>query len=300
MRSNHSYNFCDLNLVLVVYTKMSVCHFVLNALETSVIMGLSGSMETAAIPTLDASAVAVIQVSVDDMKAVFKYQTDSYDFTDLASTDIKYYVDSEALPALNPANAMLDASDSSGAITSVDISANKQLVAHDFVRYLATKLFNTYHGVDLFNNEVALLQNLRSICSEDAEGNAWKTVRETLAAVGMTADPNGADAIAGLASNGTSSYMTNANSGPENICRVLFEQMTKTAISRFGTSVADSDAMQSIPFEANDSISFKLTINPAEGQNALTGVSEFGGRSYEIRLLLVADPQNTEVDALET
>lgn len=292
MRSKHNYNFCDLNLVLVVYTKMSV-HFVLSTLESDVTMGTSATVQTSSIPSLTVDATAVFHVSLDDMKAVFKFETDSYDFTDLESTDIKYYVDSGAFPLLNPANAMMDAAESLGAIATANIDANKQMVAHDFVRYLAVKLFNTHHGVDLFNNEVNLLKNLREICSDAAEGNTWFDVKAKLAKVGLSGDH------ADITGTDGSKYMTNSNSTDENICRVLLEQMTNSAISRF-SDIAASDAPQSLPFRVDDSISFKLTIHAADGQEELTGVAPLDPRSYEIKFVIVdGTATNTEVAADE-
>jgi hypothetical protein len=65
---------------------------------------------------------------------------------------------------INPSNAMLDKGDSSSPILSVGIPS-KMLVKHDFLRYLALKLFNTAQGVDLFNNESALISNLNTVYS---------------------------------------------------------------------------------------------------------------------------------------
>lgn len=286
LRSNHSYNFCVLNLVLVVYTSKMSVKFVLSTLESAVTMGTLGTMESSTIPALDVSAIAVFQVTVSEMKAVFKYQTDSFDFTDTnekETADIKYSIDESVFPAFNPANAMMDAADSSGAIATADISSNKLLVAHDYVRYLAKKLFNTYHGVDLFNNEKALLDNLRLICGDAEEGQTWKDVMDKLTAVGLNGTHDDIQGTAGA------KYMTNYNTSSENICRVLFNQMVDSAITRFSDHVADSTEFQPLPFEANDSISFKLTISPAPEQELLTGVSVIEPRSYEIRFLIVPD-----------
>jgi len=285
-----------LNLVLVVYTSaMSSVHFVLTTLESSVQMGLEAAVTTSNIDALDVSATAVFQVTVNSMKQLFKYQTDSNDVTDLDSTDIKYFVDSSAWPQLNPANAMLNAPESSNPIASAGIDANKQLVAHDFVRYLALKLFNTHRGVDLFNNEVALLQNIRSICDDSAAGHTLHDLNTKVQKVGLNGDHADIEGPAG------GKYMTNANQTAENICRVMMQQMTGSAIERFSTlETADANDRRSLPFQADDSISFKVTINPADGQEELTGVSAFGGRSYEIRLVIVdGSATNTEVDADE-
>lgn len=264
-------------------------HFVLNAFDSTVQMDLSASIQTSEIPTLDTSAVAVFEVMLNDMKDLFKFQTDSADVTNLDETDIKYYVDETKWPLdFNPVNAMMDAADSSGSIAIDGFEGNKLLVAHDFVRYLASKLFNTFHGVDLFNNEVELLQNLRLICDDSAEGHTAFDIKAALEKVGMNG--NHADIKGGIGS----SYMTNENNTSENICRVLLEQMTKTAIDRFAT-ISDSLDPQSLPFLVGDSISFKLIVSAAEGQEELTGVDAIAPRSYEIRLNIVEAPANTEV-----
>ena len=301
MCSEYSYNFCILNLVLVVYTQMSIIpiQFILSALESSVQMDLSGSiLATAPIP-IDASAVAVYQVSVADMRALFQFQTDSYDVTDLDATDIKYYVNPGSFPAFNPVNSMMDATDSSGAIAlttagGANLASDKMLVAHDFVRYLAQQLFNTYLGVDLFNNEVALLNSLRSICDDSAATHTWFDIKTSLDLVGVSGTHADIDGSAGQ------KYMTNSNNTAENLCRVLFEQMTSTDIARFAT-VVGQDTPQDLPFHEGDSISFKLNISPADGQEALTGLaSAINARSYEIRMELFDTPVNTTVAGDET
>jgi hypothetical protein len=275
---------------------MPAVDFVLTELESSVQMGVAATVQTSVIPELDVSATAVFQVSLDDMKAVFKYQTDSNDLTNLDEADIKYYVDPASWPDLNPANGMMDAPESVNPIATANstgnLDANKMLVAHDFERYLALKLFNTHYGVDLFNNELELLNNLRLICDDSAEGHTWFDVKAKLNKVGLSgdhADIQGADGA---------KYMTNANSSAENLCRVLLEQMTNSAITRFA-EIQATDAPQSLPFEVDDSISFKLIIAPAEGQEELTGVEAFAPRSYRILLKIVASPVNTEVAADE-
>ena len=277
---------------------MAPIQFILTDLESSVVMGVDATVQTSGeFPVLDTSATAVFQVSVDDMKAVFKYQTDSNDVTNAAGDDIKYYVYNELFPDFNSADAMMDNTNSKTPIATSSptgpLEANKMLVCHDFVRYLAERLFNTHLGVDLFNNEVELLTNLRSICGDGAEGKTLFDIKAKLAAVGNSGDH--ADIQGEVAG---SKYMTNLNSSPENLCRVLLEQMTNNALSRFA-EIDATDAPQSLPFEANDSISFKLIIAPAEGQHELTDVEEIEARSYEIRLDIVASPANTEPAADE-
>jgi len=272
--------------------------FVLNAFESAVQMSVAGNLETQPIPALTTDATAVLQVAVSDMQNVFKFESDSSDITDLDATDIKYYVYADKFPALNPANGMMDAPDSKSPIATTDsagpLASNKMMVAHDFVRYLAVKLFNTHFGVDLFNNEVALLQNLRLICSDDAAGHTWKDIVDKLTSVSIGGDNAGL-----LTDAAGNKYMTNGDKTASNLCRVLMEQMLGADATRFAQIVA-SDGPQSLPFKPNDSISFKVTISPADGQELLTGTAVIPPRSYEIKLLLVdGSVANTEVDAAE-
>jgi len=255
-------------------------------------MGVAADVQTSTIPTLDVSAVAIFEVALDDIKDCFKYQSDSNDITNEETTDLKYYVDPAAWPELNPANAMLDAPDARDPIATSNsagpLESNKMLVAHDFVRYLAKKLFNTHYGVDLFNNEAELLENLRLICGSTASGNTWFDIKEKIAKVG----PSGSHAD--IKGGAGAKYMDNSNATSENLCRVLLQQMTQSAITRFA-GINASDEKQSLPFQVDDSISFKVTIAAADGQEELTGVGAIESRSYEIRLKIVASPANTEV-----
>jgi hypothetical protein len=129
----------------------------------------SGTRTTA---TYDADAVFYIKLS--DMLSVFKFRTSTVSSTSTtsaifdASSDIRYYVFRNCWPSalkINPVHAMLDRNESSGMLTSVGgntsiFGGDKSLVKHDFIRYIAYKLFNTIHGVDLLSNESDLLGNI--------------------------------------------------------------------------------------------------------------------------------------------
>lgn len=275
-------------------------NFVLSSLDSSVAMDLCGNLYSEAIPTIDASATAIIFVSIDDMKSVFQFQTDSTDVNNLAEADIKYYTDTASWPAVNPANAMMNVSTlSQGAIALIDsagaLADDKLMVAHDFTRYLASKLFGTHFGVDLFNNETELLQNLRLICDDSAEDHTWYDVTAKVTAVSKSGSHAGLEGTAG------DKYMTNATDDSTNLCRVLFNQMIGAAAPRFQDISLGGDLPQPLPFAVDDAISFKLTIAPAEEQEALTGVDPIGARSYEIRFVIKesGDVVNTAVAADE-
>ena len=73
----------------------------------------------------------------------------------------------------------------------------------------------------------------------------------------------------------------------QNLSRELFRQVLNQGVSRFNdVTFADITVggatishTAPIPFEADDSISYKFTVNPATNQEALTGTTAFGGRS---------------------
>jgi hypothetical protein len=161
--------------------------------------------------------------------------------------------------------------------TAGEVVAERNLVKHDFVRYLAKSLFNTPHGVDLFSNEDALLTDL-----VQKGAGARLAIEASLNAVNQATAANGA---------GSHKYSTNALTSAANFSRVLLRQVAQAAASRFhGTEGASG--IRSIPFVAGDSISFKASISPAADQQLLTLPNQetaFHPRVYQIKLNLV-DP----------
>lgn len=267
---------------------MSSVNFVLDKFSGSYTMQQSASMfQGTTIPLADVSATAVYYISQGDIQSVFKFQSDSLDINDISASDIRYFTYMSNWPAgllINPVNAMLDKSESVNSILNVGIP-NRMLVKHDFIRYLALKLFNTANGVDLFNNEESLVSDLNTIGNasfqRDISGTLWK-----YATTASTAIDNLAfvlDASSNLKCT-TDNLTTN-----ENICRELFNQILVSNKSRFNTIAFDANGQTSLPILSGDSISYRFTVSPVTNQHNLTGVSAFGARSYRIKLLVVAD-----------
>ena len=248
-------------------------NFTLSGLNQTFTLGVSGELAAEAPAALDVSAVAIYNVKLSDMLAVFKFQSDSFDINNTDASDIKYYVYMNNWPAdasLNPVHAGMLTNPILA--TAGDIVANKNLVKHDFVRYLAEQLFNTPHGVDLFSNEDALLSDLAS-----KGATAKAAIDASLNAVNQA-----------NAANGTSphKYSTNALPGAANFSRELMRQIASQAASRFAGITGSTD-IQSVPLEAGDTINFKVSISPAANQNALTDrPNTFDTRVYKIQLLL--------------
>lgn len=276
-------------------------NFVLDRFSAAYTLSQSATMfEGTTLTLADVSATAVFYVSQADMQSVFKFQSDSFDIDDLSASDIRYFTYMTNWPStlvINPVNAMLDKTgQSANAISEVGIP-NKMLVKHDFIRYLALRLFNTASGVDLFNNESELISHLNSMgyasYQNDISGTLWKYATNASTAVDNT------NFILDASSNAkctTDHFTTN-----ENICRELFNQIIYAKKDRFKDISFNSEGLCSLPILSGDSISYRFTVFPKAGQNTITGVPAFGGRSYRIKLLVVADAtgQNTTVDSNE-
>jgi len=261
-------------------------NFTLSALNQAFTVGISGELAgEAPLAWTDISAVAVYNVKLSDMLAVFKFQSDSFDVNDIDASDIQYYVYKNAWPAelkINPVHAAMTAGGTPGQIlaTAGSIVAEKNLVKHDFLRYLAEQLFNTPHGVDLFSNEDALLVDLVS-----KGATARGAIETALAAVDQ------ASAAAGTSPH---KYSTNALTTAGNICRELMRQVAAAAPARF-FATQNVTTVQSVPILAGDTINFRLSVSPAAGQEALTErPAALNTRVYKIQLVVVdsASPTN--------
>ena len=252
--------------------------------------GLNQSFNLSTLALLDSSSVnldaadaaAVFYVRISDINNVFKYQTDSFDINNVISSDIKYYVFHRKWPAelkINPSHAMMNKAESINMLGSGEgYTSNKSLLKHDFIRYIAFRLFNTIHGVDLFRNETDIQEN----------SVYWgETVRHNIDVIisGISTTSNSGTMSFDASGN---KYLTNDSSGNTNLCRELMRQVAASAPSRFynnGGNDAGS-GLRNVPLLENDTITFKVILQAADGQNALTGVSEIPSRSYTIKLVM--------------
>ena len=266
-------------------------NFVLTGLNQEFTLGVSGEIASAAVPTLDVSCIALYEVKLSDMKNVFKFESDAFDVNNVTADDIKYYVYMNQWPAdlsLNPANAHHLAT-SPILANSADVLEKKNFVKHDFVRYLALRLFNTAYGVDLFSNESELLSDLVTK-GATAAGN----IITALNAVNQSSAANGSI---------PNKYSTNALTSTSNFSRELLLQLANTEAgrARLYSAVQDASGVISIPFVADDTISFKVSINAATDQHNLTQrPTAIETRTYQVKLVLKASPTQEVPDASET
>ena len=292
-------------------------NFILSDLSSNITLDLCGNVYSEAIPDVasDVDAVAAFFVSTSDIKSIFKYATNDADVNDLASADMKFYVNTELWPQHSACDAyMLDGGAWDSALTNLNPSQavsnfkivgtsaiavsdtdgnvfanNKTLVAHDFLRSMAQDLFGAHQGVGLFHNNVELLKELRVLTGNASAGNSWYDINAKLAAVGTDGTASGI--VTGTDSYGN--YMTNVTTDETNICRVLFDQMFHSDASRF-ENIEPQTLPQSLPFQDGDSIGFILTIHPNADQHLLTGVSTVNSRRYLIRLILENSVSTTD------
>ena len=243
-------------------------------------------------------ADAVFYVKLSDMLSVFKFRTPTESANgpnDISlnqaifdvSSNIRYYVFRSHWPTslkINPAHAMLDRTESSGMLGSGEtvggiFGANKSLVKHDFIRYIALRLFNTLHGVDFFSNEEDLLENI-SYYGEAARVGIMAvldTVSTLSADITMQADVS------------ANRYLTNSTTANTNISRELLRQIAINVperLSSLGGSGIDGGVVISVPLIENDTLNIKVIMEPSPNQHSITNVNEIPGRSYNIKLIM--------------
>lgn len=265
---------------------MSV-NFVINKFSASYTMSTSATVDDPIDGILDVSATAVFYISQSDIQSVFQVQTDSIDIADALASDLHHYVFMNRWPTttvLNPVNGMMDQTLSWSPMMSIN-TPNKMLMKHDFVRYLASKLFNTPHAADLFNNEGALITGLNTIGSyayqQDISAALWKYATTSTyptspyASGGFVIDP-------ATGYKGTTGQITT----DDNLCYIILNKLLQDKPERFKSIILDANGFFPVPILEGDTINFTTQINPAPGQNTLTGVPVFGGRTYQIKLIV--------------
>ena len=253
--------------------------------------GLNQTFSLSTLAFLDASSVgigstdatAVFYVRLSDMTNLFQYQTDAFDVNNTDASDIKYYVFHRTIPTafhINPSHAMMNKTESAGMLgTGVqEIVAAKSLVKHDFIRYIALRLFNTHYGVDLFENEKELQENITYL---------GETVQHNIDTILSGISTTSANGSLSYDASGNK-YLTNDSSGNTNLCRELMRQIAAAEGSRFYNNGADTatSGLRPMPLHEDDSINFKLTVTAAEGQNIVTGVTVIPSRTYTIKMVL--------------
>ena len=257
-------------------------NFVLNDLSTDLQSTVSAALPGGSIPGLTTSdgVTAVYEVDVQVFRNVFQIHVDAEDITnDLVTStgnlgDIKYYVDNNHFlnvanedtntnwPAsyiVNPANAQVNYTGLTDTTfltdtTTADFIDARMFAKHDYIRWLAQKLFGTYHGVDLFNNESEVTEDLAAqgalvwtqlikykldyVNTQSTQTGMIPEVKTV--ATNTNNYDTGSTVDANFLTNTTSAtYASGAGYNPPdsetvtNICKVLFDQMIGEQPVRF-------------------------------------------------------------------
>jgi len=255
----------------------SVQDFYLSAFDANLQMDVCGNLAGGVTSAFDASSVAVYNISLAAAKDAFRFQTDASDITNVAADDVKFYVFKNNFPDIS--SAIAGSSIDASAIAS-GYDANKMLLKHDYVRYLALRLFNTHHGVDLFNNETELLAD---ICANAVDvSNHIQTILNAVDVSGAGTDMSG---------NANNRHFIGSDSSANNLSKLILNHIISADPSRL-SSVTGAQ-LQSMPFIEDDTLNFKVTVKAHADQHLLTSVAAIPDRSYRIKLVLKAEPNNT-------
>jgi hypothetical protein len=237
--------------------------FYLNGLDTSA-NSIHADLSGNATISFSANASASIDVSLNLLKSIFMFQSDSLDVDNVVATDVQYkVVDPTTSWVYSPADAELYA----GSINSGGLDQ----VQHDWVRYLAQSLFGTHLGVDLFTNE----EEVRSNLVTDSL-NAIKSRFTALAALGDLTDDDILDGTVQI-----------------NPSRQILRQiitMDPTRLDEFHNDpVADGNGFFQMPLRAEDKLYFVFTAKSDASQNDIVaGSSVPADRTYLIQMVAKA------------
>jgi hypothetical protein len=260
--------------------------FLLYSFSSSVTMNVSTIVDDVIPGAIDLSAIAVFYMAQEDIQNVFQVYTDSDQITDISYEGMHYHIFMDNWPGtlrLNPMNAMMDRPESANALFNAS-TPSEMLVKHDFIRYLSQKLFNTPMATDLFSNESELLNHLNSlgeVVYQDISATLWKYAT-------TSSRPVPEDVTSGFIINPVTGLKATTNDLPtlDNLGFVLTNKLLETLPHRVNNLQLGPTNLFRLPILAGDTISFTFTINPCPGQNELTGVPTFEGRTYKIRIVI--------------
>jgi len=269
-----------------------MANIILDTFDLDVTLSEMASLKGKIFLLKGVDACAVYEMSVELLRSMFLYETNSKFNLD----NIKYYTNYNPDFFFNPANAQLNTPKSFGAIATADsnglYSSDKMTVKYDFVRYLSLKLFNTINAVDLFINLDELIDDISDKLSNAMKRN-MKLIEncDSIHGTHPGLTPNDCksliyDHTCDSHVRVYSKYLT--DDCGKNICKELLLQLLKIESKRFN-HIINTEAPRPLPFECGDSINFKIAIKPAPNQCLLTGVPPIVQRTYQIKIILTEE-----------
>ena len=250
--------------------------FYLSVLDAS-FTSIKATLESKKYTIPDFSNSVYVNISQSDIRSIFLYDSSNVitHINDLSADDLRYYVNGTKWPASNSGAVISDA--------SLNENSNLNLKS-DFISYLAKQLFNTERGVDLFNNEDALLSDFKSKCNtfwNDLSSNyIYKIDKSSGTHTDLTTDGN------------NRKYLTNNTATLANLTRELLLQVIDASNTRFSNIDNDLvDGLYAIPFIVGDKVTFILTVHSDSTQTSIIGAatpSAVYRRIYKISLNVTA------------
>lgn len=267
LSSNEMYTIDNYNIVtgsnneVIIYKNLqsSPLDFYLKGLELNITSGLSQTIVGEVTEPLQADAYASINIPISLILNTFYYWSDSINVDDVLEEGVKFKtMNYQAWQSIFFTQAIVMDGGISYYKKTIDVI--KKQINHDFIRYLALKIFRTANGVDLFRNNQTVLNGL-DIASNMAFINKLNYL-ESL----------------GEFNNIDSSY---------NISRTILRQILSLQPQRI---VPLAGEWTPIPLYAGDKLYIKLFINPNQQQQNIFSNSTINiePRSYLIQLNLVS------------
>lgn len=254
---------------------MSV-NFVLTALNTDVSLSTSATIPNYSPSiTSDATITLTTPVSQNLLQSVFYFRTD--DPITLDASFVYYYVNSNS----NWPNLSTEINPKNGLVTSNGYVSNDN-VSKDFIRDLARQLFGTYLGADLFTNEDEVVLDINSKCDFVAS-----SIKGTFEQIDISGGSNSS-----MFDDASGNKYFKDDTSVTNLSREMFNILMTSAPTRFVDISGNfnyntvQDGFYKMPIIAGDTITFKLTINAADGQlDAVpTGPTVMDPRTYTVIL----------------
>jgi hypothetical protein len=256
----------------------------------------------------DCDVVAGFDVPVSIMQDLFNFQSDAIDIDNIVTTDIKYkasyteptVLDSEGVPVTVLADGWLLSTECTGTdsvpgsenaifFNAATAGATKRMVPHEHQRYLAWKLFRTWLGTDLFDNEEEQIEYL------DREARRELNDKLVALAAAGVKNANEVDLGAEFGNFNHPSYVILQQIINDQPARLA--DLTPYFISgdTNGDENGNSPPWFKMPLLVDDELQFKLTIAADADQVDIIGLTPSPAnaidvRTYRIVMKLVADP----------
>lgn len=237
------------------------------SLDVSADQTLAATLAGADLNVLSADSEMTIDVTASDLANIFKFQTDSNDLTDASAQDIQYACDSSEWPDLSFHEGAIIAGNS--------INGSATTTRDDMLRHVAKDVFGTHFGTDLLSNEVAI--------KEDIDGRSTDLKNAIVTALNATGGTTGdaktrADTTGNYAKEVLDKLINEINSNNNDDARIRATDML---------AGADGSAFHNFVFKSGDSLTFKVTYHPSEGDGEAHGqvsTATMTKRSYLVKL----------------